>query len=85
MGIFEHVDFGGNVSILKDVLGAVLKEPHGRGGLLVFVVLSALVYLAFALFAARGALSAIETLGMLLLNLIIVSAGVMIYNLFWKK
>ncbi len=85
MGIFERVDFGGNVSILKDVISTVLKEPHGRGGLLVFVVLSALVYLAFALFAARGALSAIETLGMLLFNSVIVSAGVMTYNRFRKK
>jgi hypothetical protein len=49
------------------------------------VALSALVYLAFAFLAARGALSPIETLGMLLFNLMLVCIGVMTYNHFRKK
>ena len=73
------------MSILKVVMNTLMKEPHGRVGLLVFVALSALVYLAFALFAARGALDTTETLGMLLFNLIIVCAGVMTYSRFRKK
>jgi hypothetical protein len=73
------------VPTLKDLISALLKEPRGRAGLLVFVVLSALVYLAFALFSERGALSRLETLGMLLFMLILVSVGSMTYNRFRKK
>ncbi len=69
---------------MPDIIGKLfeilLKQPRGRVGLLIYVVLCVAVWLVYDFAPNQLPLKPVEVVGMALINLVIVLAGVLLWG-----
>ena len=73
---------------MPDIVGKLfeflLKDPRGRVGLLVYVVLCVGVFLVYEFAPDQPPLKPVEIAGMALVNLVVVYAGILVWD-HWAK